>query len=177
MTIETFLSMQALADRSAHLIPLIRRCDRLHRPTIAQSNYILSESLRRSIVVACVFDDAWNAIAGIPLFVAEELAQLPAVGPEALWKADPARWESVWEDHRALWNSPRLAASTSENRESVETEPGLRVGELWGKGEMSEVIREARIDQWMVDAGALAMWTFAICEMAGTGRGASMGTM
>lgn len=104
----------------------------------------------------------WNAIAGIPVFVAEELGRLPAPGPRRLWNASQADWQREWDAHTKLWSSPRLQADTGE--------PGLLLEELWGRGTMRETTREARVDQWVMDSDGFAGWVFAICEMGGSGR-------
>lgn len=157
VTIETQLNIQALADHAARKIPPVRQ--HVH----SRSEWILSESLRRTIFTACVFDDAWNALNGIVVYVAEELGRLLAPGPRQLWTSTESTWSREWEAYSSAWLSPRLQAGASG-------EPGLRLAELWGRVDMDDEKREARTDQWVMDLDEFGIWVLAICEMTGSGR-------
>lgn len=156
VTIETQLNIQALADHAARQIPPVRE------EVGSRAEWILSESLRRTIFTACVFDDTWNALNGIAVYVAEELGRLPAPGPRRLWTASEGAWEREWEAYTATWTSPRLALGSGE--------PGLLLDELWGRRQMSDDKREARTDQWIMELDEFGAWVLAICEMSGSGR-------
>lgn len=155
ITIETQLNIQALADHAARVIPPVQD----HVGT--RMEWVLSESLRRTIFTACVFDDAWNALNGIVVYVAEELGRLLAPGPKALWTASESTWAREWDAYAATWTSPRLHVGTA---------PGLLLDELWGLGSMSDETREARTDQWIMELDEFGAWILAICEMSGSGR-------
>jgi hypothetical protein len=163
VTLDTFLNVQTLADHLARVIPPVRQ------RAASRDEWILSESLRRTIFTACIFDDAWNALSGMPVYVAEELGRLPAPGSRALWTAADDAWGREWEAYVRTWTSPRL------NLPAVGAEePGLRLEELWGRGELSEETREARSDQWVMELDEFGGWVLAICEMGGSGRSKSV---
>lgn len=163
VTIETQLNIQALADHAARMIPPVRE------KVGSRAEWILSESLRRTIFTACVFDDTWNALNGITVYVAEELGRLLAPGPRALWTATQSAWSREWDAYMATWTSPRLHTGTPG-------EPGLLLDELWGRGEMSAEMREARTDQWIMELDEFGAWILAICEMSGSGRNGTYDT-
>lgn len=163
VTIETQLNIQSLADHAARLIPPVREEVR------SRTEWVLSESLRRTIFTACVFDDTWNALNGITVYVAEELGRLLAPGPRSLWTATASSWAREWEAHASAWASPCMAVGDTG-------EPGLLLDELWGRGEMSDATREARTDHWVGHLDEFGAWILAICEMSGSGRNGAYDT-
>jgi hypothetical protein len=144
--------------------------------------------LRRSIFLACVFDDVYNTEMGLPIFVAEDLGRLPAPGPRGLWGATSEEWPDMWDQHARRWDTTTTAGATrskprSRSRSGSRTdlnddvdvdvdggtlEPGLLLHELWS-GESSPAW-QARFDRWLSEADEYGMWIFTVCELAGNGR-------
>lgn len=164
ISIETLLNLQALSDRVDEMAPNLAR---LASPdTVLDMEYetwARDEAYRRTMFVACVFDNLWNANMGLPTVVAEDMGGLLAPSSGRLWSADEATWESQWTHHMGVWQ--RL----NQSRDCARSQMGLRLEEIWGRSEESEdSTNGARMDQWVVEADAFGIWILAVCEMMGS---------
>lgn len=133
-----------------------------------QHAYVFSESVRRAGIVICVLDNIYSFQAGLGAYVAQDLGPALASGPLALWTlpvpngndGPDVRWQERWQRHCTEWRANPDDATGHGG--------GFRMCEMWGRGD-----DESRIQRWLAEADAFGMWTYALTEMMGIGRGSN----
>ena len=94
-----------------------------------------------------LFDNVFNALAQVPTYIAEELANLPVPASKALWEATEREvWEREYDRHLAAWEGGEL-----------------RISELWFAPEKDSPERRDRVDRWVESVDEFGMMLFAVC--------------
>ena len=94
-----------------------------------------------------LFDNVFNALANVPTYIAEELANLPVPASKALWEAtERENWEREYDRHLTAWEGGEL-----------------RISELWFAPEKDSPERRDRVDRWVESVDEFGMMLFAVC--------------
>jgi hypothetical protein len=111
------------------------------------ASWIIASAKRRALYTMYLFDNVFNALSHVPMYIAEELAQLPVPASKALWEAGS---RSVWE--------------REYGRHLVEWEGGeLRIEELWFAKGQDEGRRRERVERRVEGVDEFEMMLFAVC--------------
>lgn len=158
VTVETTMHLQRLADRA--LVTATRECRAARMPLY--DSYIHLESLRRTLFLACVFDDIFCTDNGFPTIVAANLGEAMAPGPRRLWRCAKEDFGEEWQLHCRRWERSEVSVWPSLHG------PGLSLRELWGF--TPQPPDPQRYDRWLVEADEFGLWIMTVCEMVGNGR-------
>ncbi|KAL0956578.1 hypothetical protein HGRIS_002716 [Hohenbuehelia grisea] len=111
-------------------------------------SWIVAEAKRRSVFAMYMFQNLFNAVNDIPVYLAEELASLPAPASKILWEAKNRDvWEREYDKFLASWENG-----------------GLKLGELWPhKFTGDPMVREDRVDRWSEAVDEFGMMLLSIC--------------
>jgi hypothetical protein len=110
-------------------------------------SWIVASAKRRSLYAMYLFDNVFNALANVPTYIAEELANLPVPASKALWEAtERENWEREYDRHLAAWEGGEL-----------------RISELWFAPEKDSPERRDRVDRWVESVDEFGMMLFAVC--------------
>ncbi len=109
-------------------------------------DWIVASAKRRTLYAMYMFDNVFNFFHGIPCFIADELASLPAPASKTLWSAMSREvWEQEYNFQLARWGRGVL-----------------RLGELWPQIDAVESERQERIDRWLESVDEFGMMLFAL---------------
>jgi hypothetical protein len=113
-------------------------------------SWIVADTKRRTLYTMYMFDTIFSSLEGLPSFIAEELAGLPAPASKALWEAKGnAEWEREYNLHLGNWEGK-----------------GLTIDELWPIPVRTAVeARRGRVDRWLSDVDEFGMMLFAVTSV------------
>ncbi|KAL2007381.1 hypothetical protein VTN00DRAFT_8819 [Thermoascus crustaceus] len=110
-------------------------------------SWIVASAKRRALLTAYIFNNVFNTLNDIPVYLAKELTELPVPSSKLLWEApDRAAWEREYDRHLSLWEDGEL-----------------RICELWRSPETGSPARRERIDRWLRSVDEFGMMLFATC--------------
>lgn len=105
----------------------------------------MASAKRRTLYAMYMFDNVFNSFHGIPCFIGDELASLPAPASKTLWSAMSKEvWEQEYNFQLARWEGGIL-----------------RLGELWPQLDPVGTKREKRINCWLESVDEFGMMLFA----------------
>ncbi|KAJ9213183.1 hypothetical protein DTO166G4_5176 [Paecilomyces variotii] len=141
----TIVHLQEFSSRLA-LGGLISAAELMHtRPS--WESWIVASAKRRVIFASYLFNNVFNSTNQVPVYLAEELGDLPVPGNKLLWEAkDRVTWEKEYDRHLSLWE-----------------DGDLRTFELWRSPETGSPNRRKRIHQWLRSVDEFGMMLFATC--------------
>ncbi|KAJ9306528.1 hypothetical protein DTO217A2_3880 [Paecilomyces variotii] len=141
----TIVHLQEFSSRLA-LGGLISAAELMHtRPS--WESWIVASAKRRVIFASYLFNNVFNSTNQVPVYLAEELGDLPVPGSKLLWEAkDRVTWEKEYDRHLSLWE-----------------DGDLRTFELWRSPETGSPNRRKRIHQWLRSVDEFGMMLFATC--------------
>jgi hypothetical protein len=109
-------------------------------------SWIIASSKRRTLFAMYMFEGVVDSARGIPHFLADELASLPAPSSRSLWLA-PTR--EIWEREYNLHLSEWLGG-------------GLQIDELWPQPLAGREERQKRINRWLGSVDEFGMMLYAL---------------
>jgi Fungal specific transcription factor domain len=110
-------------------------------------SWIIASTKRRALYAMYLFDNVFNALARVPTYIAEELANLPVPASKSLWEAtEREAWEREYDQHLAAWEGGEL-----------------RISELWFAPEKDSPEHRDRVDRWVESVDEFGMMLFAVC--------------
>lgn len=110
-------------------------------------SWIVASAKRRALLTAYIFNNVFNTLNDIPVYLAKELTELPVPSSKLLWEArDRAAWEREYDRHLSLWEDGEL-----------------RICELWRSPETGSPARRERIDRLLRSVDEFGMMLFATC--------------
>ncbi|GAD91571.1 hypothetical protein CNBE1820 [Paecilomyces variotii No. 5] len=141
----TIIHLQEFSSRLA-LGGLIPAAELIHtRPS--WESWIVGSAKMRVIFATYMFNNIFNSTNQVPVYLAEELGDLPVPGNKLLWEAkDRITWEKEYDRHLSLWE-----------------DGNLRIFELWRSPETGSPNRRKRIQQWLRSVDEFGMMLFATC--------------
>lgn len=120
-------------------------------------SWIVASTKRRALYVMYLFDNVFNALARVPTYIAEELADLPVPASKTLWEATQRDvWEREYDRHLAAWEGGELRIAELW----APPPPRDRMGDKVGMGLEQ---RQERVDQWVQSVDEFGMMLFAVC--------------
>jgi len=110
-------------------------------------SWIVASAKRRTLYTMYLFNNVFDTVNQIPVFMAEELRGLPVPASKELWDArDRGAWERKYDHHLSVWEDGELSIS-----------------ELWQSPETGTAERRKRIDRWVQSVDEFGMTLFAVC--------------
>jgi hypothetical protein len=150
---------QSLIDRQVMVNLLDFACDMATTGVVCPAEIANSRPDWESWIVACTkrrtlytlyfFDNIFCTARGLPTFIGEELASLPAPARKTLWEAsDRTAWEKRYTIHLTEW-----------------PDGALRIDELWPGPELGKDERRRRVDRWLETVDEFGMMLFTVTHL------------
>lgn len=144
-------SLQELASRTS-LTGLVCSAE-LTSTRPSWESWIVAQSKRRTILTMSQFDNVFNSANDNPMFISEELRDLPLPSSKELWQASKREvWESEYDRHLREWGT--------------ETGGEIFLSEFWPPVDVMTEARAAerkrRIEKWAQEVDEFGMTLFAV---------------